>query len=63
MESKANKLELEVNNLDEIPQIESKSEEVPKNVDENTGEILEEPIEGQSDFFGEEFEALEKAPF
>lgn len=63
LESKANKLELKVNDFDEIPQIESKNEEVPKNIDEDTGEILEEPIEGQSDFFGEGFEALEKAPF
>ncbi|MFR4763352.1 MAG: recombinase RecT, partial [Anaerococcus obesiensis] len=63
LETKANKLELEVNNFDEIPEIESKSQEVPENVDEDTGEILEEPIEGQSDFFGEEFEAFEKAPF
>lgn len=63
LENKANKLELEVNNFEEIPEIESKSQQIPENVDEDTGEILEEPIEGQSDFFGEGFEALEKAPF
>ena len=54
---------MEVDKFGEIPEIESKSQEVPENVDEDTGEILEEPIEGQSDFFGEGFEALEKAPF
>lgn len=63
LENKANKLELEVNNFEEIPEIESKSQQIPENVDEDTGEILEEPIEGQADFFGEGFEALEKAPF
>lgn len=63
LENKANKLELEANNFEEIPEIESKSQQIPENVDEDTGEIIEEPIEGQSDFFGEEFEALEKAPF
>lgn len=46
--------------------------EAPKNVDLETGEIIEEDeenlkdedvIEDQSDFFGDDFEALEKAPF
>lgn len=46
--------------------------EAPKNVDLETGEIIEEEeeekededvIEDQSDFFGDDFEALEKAPF
>lgn len=43
--------------------------EAPKNVNLETGEIIEEEkededvIEDQSDFFGDDFEALEKAPF
>ncbi len=37
--------------------------EAPTNVDEETGEIIEEPIEGQDDFFGDDFEELDKAPF
>ena len=60
MEQEANKQELNVEY--ELVE-ENQSKEVPENVDEDTGEILEEPIEGQTDFFGEEFEALEKAPF
>lgn len=45
--------------------------EPPSNVDIDTGEIIEEeendiieePIEGQSDFFGDDFQRLDKAPF
>ena len=59
-EQNANKQEL---NIETEPVEENQKKEVPENVDEDTGEILEEPIEGQSDFFGEEFETLEKAPF
>lgn len=37
--------------------------EAPENIDKETGEIIEEPIEGQDDFFGDDFEELDKAPF
>lgn len=57
MEEEANKEELIV--------------EPPSNVDLETGEIIdeeendliEEPIEGQTDFFGDDFQELDKAPF
>lgn len=57
MEEEANKEELII--------------EPPSNVDLETGEIIdedgndvvEEPLEGQSDFFGDDFQKLEKAPF
>ena len=60
MEEEANKEELII--------------EPPSNVDLDTGEIIdeegndveekqEENIEGQSDFFGDDFQKLEKAPF
>ena len=57
IEANANKLELDVS----TPPTEEK--EAPTNVDEETGEIIEEPIEGQDDFFGDDFEELDKAPF
>ncbi|MGO3019013.1 MAG: recombinase RecT [Anaerococcus sp.] len=66
LESKANSLELDTNiEKEKAPAIEAENQkkEVPENVDEDTGEILEEPFEGQSDFFGEGFEALENPPF
>lgn len=45
-----------------------KVKEKPANVDEETGEIIEdeevlENIEGQTDFFGDDFQKLDKAPF
>lgn len=57
MQEEANKQELSI--------------EPPNNVDLETGEIIdeeendliEEPIEGQSDFFGDDFQELDKAPF
>ena len=54
MEEEANKQELII--------------EPPSNVDIETGEIIEdeetpENIEGQSDFFGDDFQELDKAPF
>lgn len=57
MEEEANKEELII--------------EPPSNVDLETGEIIdeeennliEEPIEGQTDFFGDDFQELDKAPF
>lgn len=57
LEANANKLELDVSN----PPAEEK--DAPTNVDEETGEIIEEPIEGQDDFFGDDFKELDKAPF
>lgn len=61
LETNANTLELDVSIPKEI-------KEVPANVDEETGEIIEdeeasENIEGQSDFFGDDFQKLDKAPF
>lgn len=61
LEANANTLELDVSIPKEV-------KEVPANVDEETGEIIEdeeapENIEGQSDFFGDDFQKLEKAPF
>lgn len=61
LEANANTLELDVSTPKEV-------KEVPANVDEETGEIIEdeevvENIEGQSDFFGDDFQKLEKAPF
>lgn len=57
LETNANKLELDVS----VPPAEEK--EVPKNVNKETVEIIEEPIEDQDDFFGDDFEELDKAPF
>lgn len=61
LEANANTLELDISTPEEI-------KEVPANVDLDTGEILEEKeipenIEGQDDFFGDDFQELEKAPF
>ena len=57
LEANANKLELEVSATP------TEEKEQPANVDEETGEIIEEPIEGQDDFFEDDFEELDKAPF
>lgn len=65
-ESKAN--EANKKNLDieaEFEEIKDEPEEIKKdNVDTETGEILEdENIEGQSDFFDDDFVPVDKAPF
>lgn len=56
LQENANSKELEITEIKE-------ETEKPKNIDEETGEIIEEPIEGQSDFFGDDFEPVENAPF
>lgn len=67
LEQKANTLELDVDTPEERPAIEHK--EVPANVDPGTDEIIEnedepaENIEGQSDFFTDDFVEIENPPF
>lgn len=57
---KANSLDLGVEDVEEIKE-ETKE---PKNIDEEAGEVIEDDnIEGQSDFFGDDFEPVENAPF
>ncbi|NVF10795.1 recombinase RecT [Anaerococcus sp. AGMB00486] len=68
-ESEANLLELDTNSLEnneeaQFEEVKYEKKEIPSNVDSETGEVLEEDnIEGQSDFFDSDFEALDKAPF
>lgn len=77
LESKANSLELDTNiSQEKVPELEEttqkpeeiKSKEAPANVDTKTGEIYDEiidpeEIEGQDDFFTDDFEEITKAPF
>ena len=77
LESKANSLELDTNiSQEKVPELEEKTqkkEEIkdktpPANVDTTTGEIYDEiidpeEIEGQDDFFTDDFVEMKKAPF
>lgn len=63
-----NELESNANTLELNKPINEEDKEIPSNVDIETGEIIEdeeapENIEGQSDFFGDDFQELDKAPF
>lgn len=67
-EKKANLLELNTDSIENSIETEfeevKEEKEIPKHIDKETGEVIEEEnIEGQSDFFGDDFEALDKAPF
>lgn len=51
-------------NTMELPVDEGAEKEVPENVEKDTGEIVEdEEVEGQSDFFDDDFEELTEAPY
>lgn len=77
LQSKANSLELDTNmSQEKVPELEEKTQkpeeikhkETPANVDTTTGEIYDEiidpeEIEGQDDFFTDDFEEITKAPF
>lgn len=63
-----NELESNANTLELDSPINKENKEIPSNVDIETGEVIEdeetpENIDGQSDFFGDDFQELDKAPF